>query len=127
MFQSHLWTRDRNLILANVMRLHGIPDDIISDRGAAFISHFWKQLFQLLGTTTKLSTAFHPQTDGKTECVNQVLEQYLRGVVRYQQEDWTTFLPLVEFAYYNTLLELPPSSPTLVSNLASVYPFPPVQ
>ena len=100
-----------NLILANVVRLHGIPDDIISDRGAPFISHFWKRLFQLLGTTTKLSTAFHPQTDGQTERVNQVLEQYLRGVVSYQQDDWTTFLPLAEFAYNNTLHSSTGTSP----------------
>ena len=92
-----------DLILANVVRLHGLPDDITSDRGAPFISHFWKRLFHILGTTTKLSTAFHPQTDGQTERVNQVLEQYLRCVVSYQQDDWTTFLPLAEFAYNNTL------------------------
>ena len=92
-----------NLILENVVRLHGLPDDIVSDRGPPFISRFWKRLFQILGTTTKLSTAFHPQTDGQTERVNQVLEQYLRCVVSYQQDDWTTLLPLAEFAYNNTL------------------------
>ena len=67
-----------NLILANVVRLHGLPDDIISDRGAPFISHFWKRLFHILDTTTKLLMTFHPQIDGQMECVNQVLEQYLR-------------------------------------------------
>ena len=56
-----------NLILANVVRLHGLPDDIVSDRGAPFISHFWKRLFHILGTTTKLSTTFHPQTNGQTK------------------------------------------------------------
>ena len=92
-----------NLILANVVRLHGLPDDIVSDRGAPFISHFWKRLFHILGTTTKLSTTFHPQTNGQTKRVNQVLEQYLRCVVSYQQDDWTMFLPMAEFTYNNTL------------------------
>ena len=60
----------RNLILANVVRLHGLPDDIVSDRGGPFISHFSKRLFHSLRITTKLSMTFHPQTDGKTEHVN---------------------------------------------------------
>ena len=92
-----------NLILANVVRLHGLPDDIVSDRGAPFISHFWKCLFHILATTTKLSTTFHPQTYGQTKHVNKVLKQYLRRVVSYQQDDWTTFLSLGEFANNNTL------------------------
>ena len=73
--------------------LHGLLDDIISYRGAPFISHFWKCLFHILGTTTKLSMTFYPETDGQKEHVNQVLEQYLRCVLSYQQE----------FSYNNTL------------------------
>ena len=104
-----------NLILANVVRLHGLPDDIVSDRGAPFISHFWKRLFHILGTTTKLSTTFHPQTNGKRERVNQVLEQYLRCVMSYQQDNWTTFLPLAEFAYNNTLHSSIRTSPSFAN------------
>ena len=73
-----------NLILVNVVCLHGLPDDIISDCGAPFISHFWKPLFHILGTTTKLLTVFYSQTDGQTKGVNQVLEQSLQCVVSYQ-------------------------------------------
>ena len=92
-----------DLLLTNIVRLHGLPDDIISDRGPQFMSHFWKRLFQTLGTSTKFSTAFHPETDGQMERVNQILEQYLRCMISYQQDDWIKFLPMAEFAYNNTL------------------------
>ena len=92
-----------DLLLKSVVRLHGIPEDITSDRGPQFISHFWKQFLQILGTSLNLSSAYHPQTDGQTERVNQILEQYLRCTISYQQDDWVDFLPLAEFAYNNTL------------------------
>ena len=56
-----------DLLLTNIVRLHGLPDDIISNRGPQFMSHFWKRLFQTLGTSTKFSTAFNPEIDGQTE------------------------------------------------------------
>lgn len=90
------------LFLTHIVRLHGLPEDVISDRGPQFVSHFWRRLLEILGTATKLSTAHHPQTDGQTERVNQVLEQYLRCVISYQQDDWLTFLPMAEFAYNNS-------------------------
>lgn len=91
------------LFLHNIYRYHGLPDDIISDRGPQFISKFWRSLFDILKVDIRLSTAFHPQTDGQTERVNQVLEQYLRCMINYQQDDWTTYLPLAEFAYNNSV------------------------
>jgi hypothetical protein len=91
------------LFLDNVYRYHGLPDDIVSDRGTQFVSKFWKSLFEILKVDIKLSSAFHPQTDGQTERVNQVLEQYLRCTINYQQDDWTEYLPFAEFAYNNTL------------------------
>jgi hypothetical protein len=100
-----------DLLLTNIVRLHGLPDEIISDRGAQFMSNFWKRLFQSLGTSTKFSTAFHPQTDGQTERVNQILEQYLRCMISYQQDDWIKFLPMAEFAYNNTLHSSTGSTP----------------
>ena len=75
----------------------------MSDRGTQFVSKFWRSLFEILKVDIKLSSAFHPQTDGQTERVNQVLEQYLRSTINYQQDDWTEYLPFAEFAYNNTL------------------------
>jgi transposase InsO family protein len=89
------------LVLDSVVRYHGLPDDIVSDRGPQFAARFWKRLFTLFGTKVNLSTAFHPQSDGQTERVNQVLEQYLRCTVRYRQDDWADLLPMAEFAYNN--------------------------
>ena len=67
-----------NIFLERIWKLHGIPDEIILDRDTKVISLFWKKLIDLMGIVSKLSTAFHPQTDGQTERVNQILEQYLR-------------------------------------------------
>ena len=92
-----------DMFLKHVVRLHGLPNDITSDRGPQFISHFWQRLLEILNISANLSTAYHPQTDGQTERVNQVLEQYLRCSVNYQQDDWVDLLPMAEFAYNNTL------------------------
>lgn len=77
-----------NLLIKNVFRLHGLPDDVISDRGPQFTSKFWKSINETFGTKVKLSTAFYPATDGHTERINQVIEQYLRGYINYLQDDW---------------------------------------
>ena len=90
------------IFLSQVFAKHGTPTDIISDRGKHFISRFWRSLCQLLGIKANLSTAYHPETDGQTERVNQVLEQYLRVYINYQQDDWVNLLPLAEFVYNNT-------------------------
>ena len=89
------------LFLDKIFRLHGLPDSIISDRGSVFTSAFTQSLCRLLGIKHLKSTAYHPQTDGQTERVNQILEQYLRIYVNYQQDDWVNLLPLAEFAYNN--------------------------
>jgi len=90
------------IFLSQVFAKHGTLADIVSDRGKHFILWFWRSLCQLLGIKSNLSTAYHPETDGKTECVNQILEQYLQVYVNYQQDDWVNLLPLAEFAYNNT-------------------------
>ena len=94
-----------------VWRLHGLPADIVSDRGSVFISNFWKELMEHLGVELNLSTAFHPQTDGQTERVNQVLEGYIRHYTSFQQDDWADMLPLAEHAYNTAISESTGVSP----------------
>lgn len=89
------------LFVTHVFSKHGVPDDIVSDRGSEFTSKFWTEFASLIGVKLRFSTAFHPQTDGQTERVNQSLEQYLRAYTNYQQNDWVDLLPLAEFAYNN--------------------------
>jgi transposase InsO family protein len=88
--------------LHHVFSKHGLPDDIVSDRGSKFVSKFWKALCDRLSIERKVSTAYHPETDGQTERVNQTLEQYLRIYCAYQQDDWNEWLPMAEFAYNNS-------------------------
>ena len=89
------------LYLQHVFKHHGLPDDIVSDRGPQFVSKFTTKLLESLNIKGNKSTAYHPQSDGQTERVNQVLEQYLRIFCDYQQDDWFRLLPLAEFTYNN--------------------------
>ena len=102
------------IFLKEIIRLHGVPRKIISDRDARFTSRFWKSLLQSMGTQLNFSTTYHPETDGQTERVNQVLEDMLRMYVMDQQNQWEKYLPLVEFAYNNSyhssIQELPSKS-----------------
>lgn len=84
-------------------RLHGVPLDIISDRDSRFTAHLWKDFLKLVGIKSRMSTAFHPQTDGQTERLNQTLEAYLRSFVNYEMDNWEDLLPTAEFAYNNTV------------------------
>ncbi|MBW0487649.1 hypothetical protein O181_027364 [Austropuccinia psidii MF-1] len=88
-----------HLIIKNIFSKHGLPSIMVSDRGSLFVSSFWTNHFQKLKISRDLSTAYHPETDGKTERVNQILEQYLWMYVSYHKDDWNTWLPLAEFAY----------------------------
>jgi hypothetical protein len=90
------------LFIQEVVRLHGVPNDIITDRGPHFISQFWSALLSELRINRNLSSAYHPQTDGQTERTNQTLEQYLRIYVDYQQSNWVSCLPLAELTYNTT-------------------------
>ena len=76
------------LFLDNIYRIHGLLNDIVSDRESQFISNFWRRFFQLLGVKINHSTMYHPQSDGQIERVNQILEQYLHCTLNYQQDDW---------------------------------------
>ena len=81
--------------------MHGFPKAIISDRDTKFTSNFWKIMFAYLGTKLNFSTAYHPQIDGKTERVNQVLEDMLRMYAMEKPSKWEDYLHLVEFSYNN--------------------------
>ena len=85
------------LLMIEIVRLHGLPHDIINHRGTLFTSDLWKETMGKLGIERRLSTAFHPQTDGQTERTNAILEQYLGSYINYQQDNWCGYLPLAEF------------------------------
>ncbi|KAI3771892.1 hypothetical protein L6452_03063 [Arctium lappa] len=90
------------LYIDEVISRHGVPLSIVSDRDSRFTSHFWDGLQKELGTRVKLSTAYHPQTDGQSERTIQTLEDMLRSCLIDFGGSWDTHLPLVEFAYNNS-------------------------
>ena len=85
----------------NVWKLYGLPESVISDRGPQFAVGMIKKLNKMLGIETKLSMAYHPETDGQTERTNQELEQYLRMYVNHRQNNWAEWLAMMEFAFNN--------------------------
>ena len=89
------------VIIDVVVRHHGLPDSIISDRGAIFTSKFLSSLCYFLGIKQRLSTAFHPQTDSQTKRQNSTMEAYLRAFVNFEQNDWARLLLMAEFTYNN--------------------------
>jgi len=89
------------LFLHQVWKLHGLLKCVISDHRPQFVVHFTRELYRLLGIKLASSTAWHPQTDGQTECVNQELDQYLWLFVNKWQDDWYNLLPMVEFQHNN--------------------------
>jgi hypothetical protein len=89
------------LFMREVVRLHGVPEAILSDRDPRFTAHFWRAFWEQLGTTLTMSTAYHPQTDGQTENANRTLEVILRARVNFAQTDWDQHLAAAELAVNN--------------------------
>jgi len=109
-----------NLFFKEIVRLHGMPSTIVSDRDAKFLSHFWRTLWNKLGTKLLFSTTCHPQTDGQTEVVNRTLSTMLRAILKQNLKMWEECLPHVEFAYNRA-----EHSTTKVSPFQVVYGFNP--
>jgi len=99
----------------NVWKLHELPESVISDRGPQFAAGLTKELNKMLGIETKLSTAYHPQTDGQTERTNQELEQYLRMYVNHKQNNWSEWLAMAKFAFNNKVHTATKMSPFKVN------------
>ena len=99
--EKTLAERVARLFWNNIWKLHGLPKSIIMDRGAQFAAGMMKELNQMLGIDTKLSTVYHLQTDGQIERMNQKLEQYLRMFIDHCQEQWPDWLAMAEFVYNN--------------------------
>jgi hypothetical protein len=93
------------IYIAHVLCLHGVPKMIVSDRGSQFVAHFWEQLHASLGTHLIHSSAYHPQTDGQIERVNQILEDMIRACVIEYLVSWDKNLPWAEFSYNNCCQE----------------------
>lgn len=89
------------VFLSNIVKLHGMPSSIVSDRDKFFTSSFWTHLFKLQGTTLNMSSAYHHQTDGQSEALNKCLEMYLRCLTFHKPSFWSKALPWAEY-WYNT-------------------------
>lgn len=85
--------------LNHIVKLHGPPKILISDRDKIFTSQFWSHLFTALGTSSHLTTAYHPQSDGQSERLNQCIEMYLRCLSSKKPTDWVNWLPMAEWWY----------------------------
>lgn len=100
---SHPYTVEQivTVFMDNIVKLHGFPKEIISDRDRIFTSTLYQQIFKAFRVTLKFSTAYYPQTDGQTERVNQCLESYLRSMVFQEPKEWSKWLAMAEW-WYNT-------------------------
>jgi len=99
LFRDHVWCQ------------HGLPSTIVSDHGSVFMSNFQGELYRLLGVKCKMSTAFHPQTDGQTEWLNHKINQYLHTYVNDHQNEWAKWIKIAQFIWNNMVLEVTTDSP----------------
>lgn len=90
------------MFISEILRLHGVPTSIVSDRDPKFTSRFWREFQQAMGSKLCLSTFNHPQTDGQTERTIQTIQETLRACVLESGRNWKELLPLIEFVYNNS-------------------------
>lgn len=110
---SHPYTVEQvvEVFMNNIHKLHGMPTAIITDRDRIFTSNLYQEIFKAKGVQLRFSTAYHPQTDGQTERVNQCLESYLRNMTFQEPRNWYSWLPLAEWWYnttYHTAIQMTP-------------------
>lgn len=110
-----------NLYIKHVYSKHGLSERIFSDRGPQFVSKFIKDVYLKLGIQGNPSTAYHPQTDGQTERINQELENYLRIFINHRQTDWPDWLPIAEFKYRNQVHSATGFSPFYLTHGHNAY------
>ncbi|MCO5595463.1 hypothetical protein L7F22_049506 [Adiantum nelumboides] len=112
------------LFVAQIFRLHGMPETIVSDKDPRFTSLFWKAIWENIGTRLQFSSSFHPQTDGQSEIANSVILDLLKSYISDQKTQWERYLPLVEFAYNNTIHSSTGKAPfEIVEGAMKVPPF----
>ena len=99
------------VFLREIWRLHGLPRSIVSDRDTKFTSYHWNEVTKRLGIRLRMSTTFHPQTDGQSERLNQTIEAYLQIFCNFEQNDWAEVLPMAEFTYNNSVTSATGMSP----------------
>ncbi|KAI2668898.1 Transposon Tf2-9 polyprotein [Labeo rohita] len=87
------------VVIDHVFQIHGLPEDVVSDRGLQFVSHFWREFSRQLGASASLSSGFHPQTNGQTEHANQDLERMLRCLASHNPSSWSQQLTWAEYAH----------------------------
>ncbi|MCO5576116.1 hypothetical protein L7F22_029923 [Adiantum nelumboides] len=112
------------LFVAQIFRLHGMPETIVFDRDPRFTSLFWKAIWENIGTRLQFSSSIHPQTDGQSEIANSVVLELLKSYISDQKTQWERYLPLVEFAYNNTIHSSTRKAPfEIVEGAMKVPPF----
>ena len=99
LFRDHVWCQ------------HGLPSTVVSNCGSVFASNFLGELYKLLGIKRKMSTVFHPQTNGQTERLNHEINQYLRTYVNDRQNEWAKWIKIAQFVWNNTVSEVTTDSP----------------